>query len=149
VRGGHGLPKVSLVPVLPNPCGRATPETALQPFQGWPTCRVGGLQPSSTLWTPRVVRLWILLLRPEGMLICQQREILARWMKERGRLAAVRRRHHVPRFVRREAKVDYLIDYFMSNKVRPTCRRLSSSYLVGQEGYSHPHGIEIEVTVRP
>jgi hypothetical protein len=35
-RGGYGLPKVSLGPTMPNPstpCGRATPETALQPFQ--------------------------------------------------------------------------------------------------------------------
>jgi len=31
-RGGHGLPKVSLGPAMPNPfitCGRATPETAV------------------------------------------------------------------------------------------------------------------------
>jgi hypothetical protein len=35
-RGGHGLPKLSLGPTMPYPsmpCGRATPETALQPFQ--------------------------------------------------------------------------------------------------------------------
>jgi hypothetical protein len=38
-RGSHGIPKVSLGPALldpSTPCGRATPETALQPFQGWP-----------------------------------------------------------------------------------------------------------------
>jgi hypothetical protein len=31
-----------------TPCGRAITETALWPFQGWPTLRAGGLQPSST-----------------------------------------------------------------------------------------------------
>jgi hypothetical protein len=39
-RGIHGLPKVSPGPAMPNsfkPCGRATPETALQPFLGWPS----------------------------------------------------------------------------------------------------------------
>jgi hypothetical protein len=38
-RGGHGLPKVLPGPAMPcssTPCGRATPETALQPFQEWP-----------------------------------------------------------------------------------------------------------------
>jgi hypothetical protein len=51
VRGGHGLPKVSPGPAMPDPstsCGRATPEKALRLFQGWPACRVGGLRPSST-----------------------------------------------------------------------------------------------------
>jgi hypothetical protein len=51
-RGGHGLIKVSLGPVMPDhymPCQQATPEMDLQPFQGWPTCRAGGPQPSSTL----------------------------------------------------------------------------------------------------
>jgi hypothetical protein len=56
-RGSHGLPKVSLGPAMPypsTPCGRTTPETALWPFQGWPTLRVGGLRPSPTLlYTPR------------------------------------------------------------------------------------------------
>jgi hypothetical protein len=56
-RGGHGLPKVSPGPTMPEPstpCGRATPETALWPVQGWPAHRAGGLQPSSTLLdTPR------------------------------------------------------------------------------------------------
>jgi hypothetical protein len=50
-RGGHGLPKVSLVPAMPEyymPCGRATTETALQPFKGWPALKAGGLWPSST-----------------------------------------------------------------------------------------------------
>jgi hypothetical protein len=49
--GGHGLPKVSLGPPMPcpsTPCGRATPETALRPFQGWPTRRASGLRLSST-----------------------------------------------------------------------------------------------------
>jgi hypothetical protein len=57
VRGGHGLPKVSPSFGMPNPstpCGWATPETALQPFQGWPALRAGSLRPSSTLLdTPR------------------------------------------------------------------------------------------------
>jgi hypothetical protein len=38
-RGGHGFPKVSLGPAMPYPstlCRQATPETTLQPFQGWP-----------------------------------------------------------------------------------------------------------------
>jgi hypothetical protein len=50
-RGGHGLPKVSLGPAMPDPsmpCWRATPETALRPFQGWPARRTGGLRLSST-----------------------------------------------------------------------------------------------------
>jgi hypothetical protein len=44
-RGGHELPNVSLGTAMPNlssPCGQASPETALQPFQGWPTRRAGG-----------------------------------------------------------------------------------------------------------
>jgi hypothetical protein len=56
-RGGYGLPKVSPEPAMPNPstpCRQATPETALQPFQGRYACRAGGLRPSSTpLDTPR------------------------------------------------------------------------------------------------
>jgi hypothetical protein len=50
-RGGHGLPKVSprtAMPFSSTPCGRATPETALEPFQGWPACRASGLRSSST-----------------------------------------------------------------------------------------------------
>jgi hypothetical protein len=38
-RGGHEFPIVSLEPTMPDPstpCGRATPETALWPLQGWP-----------------------------------------------------------------------------------------------------------------
>jgi hypothetical protein len=37
--GGHGLLKVSPGLAMPDPstpCGRAIPETALWPFQGWP-----------------------------------------------------------------------------------------------------------------
>jgi hypothetical protein len=30
-----------------TPCGRATPQTALRPFGGWPTRSAGGLRPSS------------------------------------------------------------------------------------------------------
>jgi hypothetical protein len=42
------------MPYPSTPCGRATPETAIRPFQGWPARRAGGLQPSSTpLDTPR------------------------------------------------------------------------------------------------
>jgi hypothetical protein len=56
-RGGHGLPKVSTGPNMPDPStlyGRDTPETALRPFQGWPTCTAGDLRPSFTLLnTPR------------------------------------------------------------------------------------------------
>jgi hypothetical protein len=51
-RGGHGLPKVSPRPTMPDPsmpCRRATPETTLQLFLGWPANRAGGLRPSSTL----------------------------------------------------------------------------------------------------
>jgi hypothetical protein len=65
-RGIHGLPKVSCVPAMPDPyisCGQATPQTALQPFGGWPTHRVGGLRPSSSfLDTPRCTclgRTWV------------------------------------------------------------------------------------------
>jgi hypothetical protein len=60
VATGQGFPKVSPGPAMLDPssfmpCGLATPETALWPFQGWwSTHRAGGLQPSSTpLDTPR------------------------------------------------------------------------------------------------
>jgi hypothetical protein len=57
VASGHGLPKVLHRPAMPDPftpCGRAISETASRPFQGWPTHRAGGLQPSSIpLETPR------------------------------------------------------------------------------------------------
>jgi hypothetical protein len=56
-RGIHGLTKVSLGPALPYPsmpCRRATPETALWMFLGWPAHRAGDLRPSSTpLDTPQ------------------------------------------------------------------------------------------------
>jgi hypothetical protein len=55
-RGGHGLPKVPLWPVMPYPstsCRRAIPETALWPFQGWPARRAGSLQSSTPPDTPR------------------------------------------------------------------------------------------------
>jgi hypothetical protein len=57
-RGGHGLPQVSpghAMSYLSTPCGRATSETTLWPFQGWPTCRAGCLL---RIWTPHAVRLW-------------------------------------------------------------------------------------------
>jgi hypothetical protein len=50
-RGIHGLPKFSPGSAMPDPstpCGRATPQTALQLFLGWPTHRAGGLRPSSS-----------------------------------------------------------------------------------------------------
>jgi hypothetical protein len=50
-RGGHGLPKVPLGSAMTDPTEssrRATPETALRPFQGWHTCKAGGLRPHST-----------------------------------------------------------------------------------------------------
>jgi hypothetical protein len=49
---GHGLPKVSFGPAMPDPstpCGRATPETTFRPFQGWPSHRAGSLRLTSTL----------------------------------------------------------------------------------------------------
>jgi hypothetical protein len=56
-RGGHELPKVSPEPAMPYssiPYGRATPETALRPFQGWAARRTGGLRTSFIpLNTPR------------------------------------------------------------------------------------------------
>jgi hypothetical protein len=48
--GGHGPLKVSPCPVMPYPsipCGRATLDIALQPFQGWPTYKASGLWLSS------------------------------------------------------------------------------------------------------
>jgi hypothetical protein len=36
------------LPYPSTPCGRATPETTLEPVQGWPARRAGGLQPSFT-----------------------------------------------------------------------------------------------------
>jgi hypothetical protein len=51
-KDGHGLPKVSPGPTIPY--RQATPETAQQPFQGWPVCWAGSLRPSFTLLdTPR------------------------------------------------------------------------------------------------
>jgi hypothetical protein len=47
-RDGHGLPKVSPRPYHSTPCGRATNEKALRPFQEWPTRTGGGLLPPST-----------------------------------------------------------------------------------------------------
>jgi hypothetical protein len=44
-KGGHGFPKVSIGCAIPDPS---------MLFQGWPTRKEGGLQPSSTpLDTPR------------------------------------------------------------------------------------------------
>jgi hypothetical protein len=51
-RGAHQLPKVLPGPVMRDPsmhCRWATPETALQAFQGWNVRRVGNLWSSSTL----------------------------------------------------------------------------------------------------
>jgi hypothetical protein len=57
VRDGHGLPKVSPGPAIPDPsthCKRTTPKMALWPFRGWAAHRLGSLRPSSTpLDTPR------------------------------------------------------------------------------------------------
>jgi hypothetical protein len=50
--GGHGLPKESLshaIPYLSTPCRRATSETTLWPFQGWPARGTVNLRHSSTL----------------------------------------------------------------------------------------------------
>jgi len=58
-RGGHGHPKVSPMPAMPYssmPCVWATPEMAIQLFQGWLVCRAACgrlLAP----WTPHAVRL--------------------------------------------------------------------------------------------
>jgi hypothetical protein len=56
-RGGEGLTKVSPGPAMPNssmPCRWATPEMALQAFQGWPACSADGLRRFPTrLDTPR------------------------------------------------------------------------------------------------
>jgi hypothetical protein len=59
-RGGLGSPG-SAMPYPSTPCGRATPETALRPIQGWPAYRVGSLRPSSTpLDTPRLTPMVLL-----------------------------------------------------------------------------------------
>jgi signal peptidase I len=53
-RGGRGLPKVSLWPVVPDPFtpyGRATPEWSY----GWSPCRAGSRV--IPLWLPNAVRL--------------------------------------------------------------------------------------------
>jgi hypothetical protein len=45
-RGIQGLPKVSSGPAIPDPsmpCRRATLETDLRPFQGWPARKAGDL----------------------------------------------------------------------------------------------------------
>jgi hypothetical protein len=50
-RGIHGRTKVLCGPAKPDPytlCGRATPQTALRPFGGWPARRACGLRPSSS-----------------------------------------------------------------------------------------------------
>jgi hypothetical protein len=58
-KGGHGLRKVSFRPAMSypsSPCGQATLEMVLQPFEGWPTRKAGGPWPSSTPpWTPHGV----------------------------------------------------------------------------------------------
>jgi hypothetical protein len=55
-RGGHGLPKGSLGPAMSYPstsCGRVTPETASQSFQGWHALMAGALRlPFTPLDTP-------------------------------------------------------------------------------------------------
>jgi hypothetical protein len=59
-RGSHGFLKVSHGCAMPYPfmpCGLATRETALRPFQGWPAYKAGGIRPSSTSFdTPVTLR---------------------------------------------------------------------------------------------
>jgi hypothetical protein len=53
-RGSRELPKVSLgltIPYPSPPSGLATPETALQPFQGWPARRAVALSHLLPTWT--------------------------------------------------------------------------------------------------
>jgi hypothetical protein len=48
--GGHGVSKVLLGPAMPYPSmpsKRATPETNLRLFQGWPSHKARGLRQSS------------------------------------------------------------------------------------------------------
>jgi hypothetical protein len=57
---GHGLPKVLFGPAIPYPsmaCGQATPETALQPFQGDPPAGRAACDRLLPVWTPHAVRL--------------------------------------------------------------------------------------------
>jgi hypothetical protein len=72
---GHGLPKVSPGLALPYPsmpCGRTTPEVALRLFQGWPTHRASGLQPSSIpLNTPRCMPMAMTQQRNELQLVAK------------------------------------------------------------------------------
>jgi hypothetical protein len=65
-RGGHELHKVSPRPAVPDssmPYWWATSAMDLQPFQGWPTRRAGGLRPATTPMvtpnhTPMISSLW-------------------------------------------------------------------------------------------
>jgi hypothetical protein len=63
---------------MPNPstsCGRTTPETALQPFQGWLACKAGGLRPSAILLdTPHIT--------PMGVTIVALDPLIARLILE-------------------------------------------------------------------
>jgi hypothetical protein len=57
-KGWPWTPQVLLglaIPYPSMPWGRATPKTALWPFQGWPGRRASGLQPSSIPWTPHKI----------------------------------------------------------------------------------------------
>jgi hypothetical protein len=69
-RGVRGLPKVSPGPAMPYPsmpCRRATPETALRPFQRWPAHGACSLQTSSTpLDTLYLIRLWLPVTESKG-----------------------------------------------------------------------------------
>jgi hypothetical protein len=68
---------------LPStPYWQVTPETALQAFQGWPTCRAGGLRLSSTpLNTPSCMPMKRDYVH-EGLWINQQCSCVEDWMNK-------------------------------------------------------------------
>jgi hypothetical protein len=101
-RGGHELPKVSPGPAKPDPftsCRQDTPKTALRPFLGWPACRAGSLQSSSTLLdTPRrtpmgLISSWKILFLFQFSIILQETGItpeLVRCVFRREHSASIR-----------------------------------------------------------
>jgi hypothetical protein len=54
------------MPYRSMPCGQATTETVLQPFQEWPAHRAGSCGHLVPPWTPHALRLWTELV----LLIC-------------------------------------------------------------------------------
>jgi hypothetical protein len=60
-RGGQGLTKVSLGPAMPYPstlCWKPPPETAISPFQGWPSAGQAACSSLPPPGIPHAISLW-------------------------------------------------------------------------------------------